>query len=276
MSAVPRTLRRWDGKAVVGLVLLAALTVLAVFVPAVTPDPNAPEYAAELAAPSLAHPLGTDHAGRDLLARLAAGARTSLGAAAVVWLVAVTVGLVAGALCALGGKVVSAVVARAVDLALALPQTLVALALVGALGPGLVNLVLAMSATAWAGPARLAHAYVRGARDRPDVVAAAMAGVGPVRVVLAHVLPGAGVRVVVVATLGLGNVVISLAGLSFLGLGVQPPTAEWGGMLAEGRSALLAAPWLVLAPSVALFVTVTCVSLLADALRARVDDGGGP
>jgi ABC-type dipeptide/oligopeptide/nickel transport system permease subunit len=128
-----------------------------------------------------------------------------------------------------------------------------------------------MSATAWAPTARLATAYVRGGHLRPDVIAARMAGARTWLALARHVLPGACARVVVVATLGLSQVILSLAGLSFLGLGVSPPTAEWGQMVSHGRSDLLTAPWVVLAPAAAIMVAVAAAALLGDALRSGVD-----
>ncbi|MEV0645853.1 ABC transporter permease [Phytomonospora sp. NPDC050363] len=263
---IPRSLH-------IGAWLLVALAVLAVAAPLALPDPDRVDYTAELTAPGAAHPLGTDQLGRDLAARLAAGARTTLGSVGAVWLVSVAVGLFAGTLGALAGRLGEQVVARVVDLALALPQTVVALAIAGALGPGLWQLVLAMSATAWAPTARLAHTYVHAARERPDVIAARMAGIGPVRAMCAHVLPGAAARVVVVATLGVGQLILSLAALSFLGLGAAPPTAEWGRMLADSRHDVIAAPWLIIVPTTAIFLAVTAVSLVADGARERVDPG---
>ncbi|GIG70596.1 peptide ABC transporter permease [Phytomonospora endophytica] len=246
---------------------------IAVAAPLLLPDPDRVDYTAKLAPPGATHLLGTDRLGRDLAARLAAGARTTLGSVGAVWLVSVAIGLLAGTLSALAGRLAHETVARVVDVALALPQTVVALAVAGAIGPGMWQLVFAMSATAWAPTARLAHTYVHAARERPDVLAARMAGIGTVRAMAAHVLPGASARVVVVATLGVGQLILSLAALSFLGLGAQPPTAEWGRMLADSRHDVIAAPWLIIAPTTAVFLAVTAVSLLADGAREHIDPG---
>lgn len=258
----------WTGGA-----LLTALVVLGLAGRWLLPDPDLPDYAAKLLGPGQGHLLGTDQAGRDLLARVAAGTWTTFGAALLVSLVSMLVGTVVGAASALEGSrwgdAVAALASRAADVALALPHLVVALAVVGALGPGFWNLVLAMSATGWAPVARLTGAYVAGAADRPDVLAARMAGVPGWRAFRDHVLPGALTRVLVVAALGLGQVVLGMAGLSFLGLGAQPPTAEWGQMLAESRHDLLGAPWLLAGPGVALLAAVAGVSLLADGVRSR-------
>jgi ABC-type dipeptide/oligopeptide/nickel transport system permease subunit len=263
--------RRLGRSGVLGAALLGLLVALAVVGPLLAADPYLTDYPGKLAAPSPAHPLGTDSAGRDVAARLATGARVTLASAGAVWTVAVAAGIGLGALGGFAGAPVQALIARAVDLALALPQVLVALALAGALGPGLRNLIVAMSATAWAPTARLATAYVRGGQLRPDVTAARMAGASSWVALARHVLPGACARVVVVATLGLSQVILSLAGLSFLGLGVSPPTAEWGQMVSQGRSDLLTAPWVVLAPAAAIVVAVAATSLAGDALRSWVD-----
>lgn len=256
---------------IIGAALLSVLAVLAIAGPWLTPDPDVTDFAGKLAPPSLRHPLGTDAAGRDVAARLATGARVTLGSAAAVWSAAVAAGIALGVISAFGGSFAGAVVSRAVDLALAIPQVLVALALAGALGPGLANLVLAMSATAWAPTARLACAHVRGSDTRPDVLAARTAGVSRWAALARHVLPGATVRVIVVATLGLGQVILTLSALSFLGLGVSPPTAEWGQMIAESRNDLLTAPWALGAPATAIMLAVSATALLGDELRAHVD-----
>ncbi|GAA0634703.1 ABC transporter permease [Sporichthya brevicatena] len=257
----------------VGLVLAGLLALLALLGPFLTSDPDAPDYRNQLAGPSWEHWLGTDRAGRDLLARTVAGAQTSLGAALLVTVIATAIGLVVGILAATGGRAVDAVLTRVTDVLLGLPGTVLTLAIVGVLGPGFLNLVLAMSVTGWAGLAKLARAYAGGARARPDVLAARMAGATPTRIALGHVLPGTAALVAVAATLRIGHTVMELAALSFLGLGAQPPTAEWGNMLAESRETLAAAQWQVLGPGVGLVLTVLAATLIADALRDAVDPG---
>lgn len=251
----------------VGSAFGLALVLAAVLGPFFLPDPDMPDYADQLAPPSAAHWLGTDQSGRDLLARTLAGARTSLGAAALVMALAAVIGLVVGTLAGAIGGVVDTVLTRLTDVLLGLPSLVLTLAVVGVLGPGYANLVLAMAVTSWAGIARLARAVARGARSRPDVLAARMAGVGPVRAVLRHVVPGVAVQVAVAATLGLGEAVLALGGLSFLGLGAQPPTAEWGTMLAAGRDTFAYAPWQLIGPGLGLVLAVAAATLVGDALR---------
>lgn len=251
----------------VGLALGLVLVLAAAVGPLFLPDPDVPDYTDQLAPPGAGHWLGTDTAGRDLLARTLAGARTSLGAAALVTALAAVIGLVVGTLAGALGGVVDTVLTRLTDILLGLPSLVLTLAVVGVLGPGYGNLVLAMAVTSWAGIARLARAVARGALSRPDVLAARMAGVGPVRAVLRHVLPGVAVQVAVAATLGLGEAVLTLGGLSFLGLGAQPPTAEWGTMLAAGRDTFAYAPWQLVGPGLGLVLAVAAATLVSDALR---------
>ncbi|GAA4035207.1 nickel ABC transporter permease subunit NikC [Allokutzneria multivorans] len=252
-----------------GIVLAALLGVLAFVVPFLTPDPNGTEYGAKLAAPSWAHLLGTDQAGRDVLARIAAGTWVSLGTALLVAVITFAVGLAVGMLAALAGGVVDTVISRVIDVTLAVPQLVLALAIVGVLGPGHANLVLAMSVAGWAHLARFARAFASQQTERPFVIASRMSGVGRWRSAARHVMPATATGVLAVATLHIGEIVLSLAGLSFLGLGVSPPTAEWGQMVAEARGYVDRAPWLVLAPAVAVLVSVAAASLLGDALQDR-------
>ncbi|GAA1850085.1 ABC transporter permease [Pseudonocardia ailaonensis] len=260
----------------VALGMIALLALAAVVGPWFLPDPDLPDYGDQLAAPSVEHWLGTDQSGRDLLARTLAGARSSLGAAVLVTALAAMVGLVVGTLAGALGGIVDTVLTRLTDIMLGLPSLVLTLAVVGVLGPGYLNLVLAMAATGWAGTARLARAISRGAGTRPDVVAARMAGVGPVRVVLGHVVPGVAAQVAVAATLALGEAVLTLGGLSFLGLGAQPPTAEWGTMLATGRETFAYAPWQLIGPGLGLVLSVAAATLLGDALRDVTDPGRRP
>lgn len=254
-----------------GAVLCALLAVLALVGPLVTGNPDLTDYAHQLAAPGGAHWLGTDGAGRDEFARTVAGARTSLGAALLVFSLCTAIGITVGVATGLIGGVLDAALSRVIDLLLGLPSLVLALAVVGALGPGLSHLVLAMVVTGWAGLAKLARAYTRGARTRPDVTAARMAGIGTVRIAAGHVLPGVLAQALIAATLMLGETVLGLAGLSFLGLGVQPPTAEWGSMLNDARLDLTVAPWLLIGPGTGIILAVTGATLLSDALRDATD-----
>jgi ABC-type dipeptide/oligopeptide/nickel transport system permease subunit len=255
----------------VGAGLAVLMVVVALVGPWLTGDPNTPDYLHQLLAPSHAHWLGTDGAGRDVFARSVAGARTSLGAALLVFAISTGVGIVVGVVAGLAGGVVDLVLNRIIDLLLGLPSLVLALAVVGALGPGFGHLVLAMAVTGWAGLAKLSRSYTLGARTRPDIIAAEMAGIRAHRIAAGHVLPGVLAQALIAATLLLGDTILGLAGLSFVGLGAQPPTAEWGAMLNDSRTDLTVAPWLLIGPGVGIVLAVAAASLISDALRDCAD-----
>lgn len=267
---VRRVLRTPSGA--VGGAIAAAVLLVAVLGPVVHGvDPDLPDFSATLRPPSGDHPLGTDTFGRDQLARLMIGARQSLAASLGIVAAVFTIGLLVGLVAGLVGGVVDAVLSRLIDITLAIPSLIFALAVVGALGPGFRNLVIALIVANWASFARLARALAMTARHRPDLVAARLAGVGWWRRSVGHVVPGASTQLLAVATLEVGSMIVSLAGLSFLGLGAQPPAAEWGTMLSESRGVFTVAPWLLFGPLVAVFLVVTASVLLGDALRDVID-----
>jgi ABC-type dipeptide/oligopeptide/nickel transport system permease subunit len=269
-----RTLsRHWGFR--VGALLAVMLTALAVLGPFFAHGPNVTDYADQLAPPSSLHWLGTDGDGRDEFARTVAGARTTLGAAMLVFALTTVIGIAVGTATGFLGGIFDTCVSRLIDLLLGLPSLVLALAVVGALGPGFSHLILAMTITGWAGLAKLARTYTVGARGRPDVTAARMAGVRTSRILAGHVLPGAGVAALIAATLGLGDTILGLAGLSFLGLGVQPPVSEWGSMLNDSQLYLTVAPWLVIGPGLGIIGAVTAATLISDALRDCTDPGRG-
>jgi ABC-type dipeptide/oligopeptide/nickel transport system permease subunit len=255
----------------VGLAIAFALILMAVVGPLFTADPNQTDYTAKLEGPTSAHLLGTDQAGRDQLARVVSGARTTLGAAGAIFVLISVIALLVGTVAGLAGGWVDNILSRLIDVLLGLPALVVALAIVGALGPSYENLILAMTVVGWAYLARLARSHVLGANDRPDVVAARMAGVGPVRCALGHVLPGVTVQVMIAATMELSAIILGLSSLSFLGLGVQPPTAEWGQMLAESRFAITEMPLIAIGPGVCIVLSVAAAVLVSEALRDVVD-----
>jgi ABC-type dipeptide/oligopeptide/nickel transport system permease subunit len=264
-------LRHWGFR--VGGTLAIMLVVLAVIGPLLAHGPNVTDYTNQLAAPGAGHWLGTDGAGRAEFARTVAGARTTLGAAMLVFALTTVIGITAGTAAGFLGGIFDASVSRLIDLLLGLPSLVLALAVVGALGPGFSHLILAMTSTGWAGLAKLSRSYTIGARQRPDVTAARMAGIRTSRILTDHVLPGAAVQALIAATLGLGDTILGLAGLSFLGLGVQPPTAEWGSMLNDSQLYDTVAPWLVAGPGLGIIAAVTAATLISDSLRDATDPG---
>jgi peptide/nickel transport system permease protein len=234
-------------------------------------DPATQELARRLEAPSLSHPLGLDELGRDILARLLQGARISLMVGLAVVSVSSTAGMLFGSIAGYFGGRVDDVISRVIDVLMAFPGILLAIALVAVLGPSLVNVVLALSVIGWVGYARLVRGQALRAREFEFVQAARASGAGAGRIVLRHILPTAIPAVVVQATLGMAGAIIAEAALSFLGLGVQPPTPSWGTMLDAGRAHIFDAPHLTIFPGLAIATLVLGFNFLGDGLRDRVD-----
>jgi len=252
------------------IVLLAALA--AILGPMLTPfDPAAQDLALRLAGPSLAHPFGLDELGRDILARVLAGARISFLVGLTVVSVSASVGTLLGALAGYCGGAIDEVISRIVDVLLAFPGLLLAIALVAVLGPSLGNVLFALTISGWVGYARLVRGQVLRAREFEYVLAARAAGAKTPRILWAHVMPTALPAVVVQATLGMAGAIIGEAALSFLGLGVQPPTPSWGTMLNGGRAHLLDAPHLTIFPGLAIALLVLGLNFLGDGLRDATD-----
>ena len=256
----------------VGLVIVLAAVLAALVGPALSPyAPAAQELARRLEPPTLSHPFGLDELGRDILARLLAGARISLLVGLAVVSVSSVVGMLVGSVAGYFGGRVDDVISRVVDVLMAFPGILLAIALVAVLGPSLTNVVLALSVIGWVGYARLVRGQALRARELDFVQAARALGAGSPRVILRHVLPTAFPAVVVQATLGMAGAIIAEASLSFLGLGVQPPTPSWGTMLDAGRAHLFDAPHLTIFPGLAIALLVLGFNFLGDGLRDRVD-----
>jgi peptide/nickel transport system permease protein len=252
------------------IVLLAALA--AVAGPWIAPfDPAAQELSLRLEGPSAAHPFGLDELGRDILARVLAGARISFLVGLTVVSISAVAGTALGAVAGYFGGIVDDVVSRVVDMLLAFPGLLLAIALVAVLGPSLANVLFALTIIGWVGYARLVRGQVLRAREFEYVQAARALGASTPRVLWRHVIPSAIPAVVVQATLGMAGTIISEAALSFLGLGVQPPTPSWGTMLNGGRAHLLDAPHLTIFPGLAIAVLVLGFNFLGDGLRDLTD-----
>jgi peptide/nickel transport system permease protein len=256
----------------VGLAIILIAILAAVVGPSFSPyDPAAQELARRLEPPSLSHPFGLDELGRDILARLLSGARISLLVGLAVVSVSSTIGTLLGSVAGYFGGRVDDVISRLVDVLMAFPGILLAIALVAVLGPSLTNVVLALSVIGWVGYARLVRGQALRARELDFVQAARALGAGSARIVVRHILPTALPAVVVQATLGMAGAIIAEASLSFLGLGVQPPTPSWGTMLDAGRSHLFDSPHLTIFPGLAIALLVLGFNFLGDGLRDRVD-----
>jgi peptide/nickel transport system permease protein len=256
----------------VGAAIVVGAFLAAVIGPALTPfDPAAQDLALRLAAPGGAHPFGLDELGRDILARVLAGARISFLVGLTVVSVSASVGTLLGAVAGYFGGLVDDVISRVIDVLLAFPGLLLAIALVAVLGPSLGNVLFALTIIGWVGYARLVRGQVLRAREFEYVLAAKAVGARSPRILWRHVIPSALPAVVVQATLGMAGAIIGEAALSFLGLGVQPPTPSWGTMLNGGRAHLLDAPHLTVFPGLAIALLVLGFNFLGDGLRDYAD-----
>jgi peptide/nickel transport system permease protein len=254
-------------------IFIVSLTVLAALAgPFLTPyDARAQELARRLERPSVSHPLGLDELGRDILSRLIAGAQISLLVGVSVVGISSLVGMLLGSIAGYAGGRIDDAISRVMDVLMAFPGILLAIALVAVLGPSLGNVILALSVIGWVGYARLVRAQALRTRELEFVQAARALGASASRIVLKHVLPSAFPAVVVQGTLGMAGAIIAEAALSFLGLGVQPPTPSWGTMLDAGRSHLFDAPHLTLFPGLAIAMLVLGFNFLGDGLRDWID-----
>jgi len=249
-----------------------ALVAAAALAPWLAPaDPTGIDLAGRLAAPGGHHLLGQDSLGRDILSRIVYGSRVSLYVGVVTVAVSVLIGTGVGAVAGYRGGWVDEVTMRVVDVFLAFPGILLAIALTAVLGPSLRNVILALCVMGWVGYARIVRGQVLLARELAYVEAARAVGCSGLRVLARHILPNVFAPVLVEATFGMAGAIVAEAGLSFLGLGTQPPTPSWGAMLAEGRQFILQAPHLTLWPGTAILLTVLGINLLGDALRDRLD-----
>ena len=259
-------MRLWFPAGVLGLWGLLAVSV---WVLPLTPNLIHLEYI--LAPPGPGAWLGYDDLGRDIGERLLVGARTSFLVALWVVSLSALLGTVIGTVSAYSGGWWDRVIVQVIDIFLAFPGILLAIALAGLLGPGIDNVVIALAVVGWVGYARLSRAQVLSLKHREHVMAAESLGSGRVRIMIRHLLPLMAAPLIIEATFGVAAVVIAEAGLSFLGLGVQPPGASWGAMIRDGTRYMLVAPHLVLAPGAAICAVVLSVNLLGDRLRDRLD-----
>ena len=259
--------------ALVGSVIVVFLMMVAVFAPwLVLYDPAAQELSARLAGPSWDHPFGTDELGRDILSRVTMGTRASMRVGATVVFLSGLVGiLIGGAAGFIGGRFDTFVTVVVINSLLAFPGILLAIALVAFLGPGLGKLILALSVVGWVGYARLARGQVLKVKTLDFVEAAHALGATRLRVFLLHVLPNIIQPVLVQASIGMAGAILAEAALSFLGLGITPPTPSWGSMLNSARNHLFDAPHILIFPSLILMITVLSFNSLGDAIRDWLD-----
>jgi len=271
--APPRRPRiRTSPAALAALIYLGLLVLAVVLGPVLVPhDPLQMAPGQRLLPPSWQHPAGTDLFGRDVLARLLHGGRLTLGIGSLAVLIAALPGIALGLVAGYAGGWVDRMIGWMVNVMLSFPAVLLALTIVAALGTGTFNVVIAVGVAAIPTYTRLVRGQVLSARRQPYVRAAVIVGNRPLRIVLRHILPNVFGPIIVLATLDVGWAILNASALSFLGLGVQPPTAEWGLMLNEGRGFLRDAPWMTTAPGLAIATTVLAANLLGDALRDILD-----
>jgi peptide/nickel transport system permease protein len=258
--------------ALVGTVLVLAFIGVAALAPALAPhDPIAQDLSHRLEAPSPGHLFGTDDFGRDVFSRVIWGSRVSLRLGIVAVTIALTFGGLIGLLAGYYGGWFDLLGMRLMDLMLAFPSILLAIVVVAILGPSLTNAMIAVGVMAVPQYARIVRGSVLSVRQLEYVQAARALGAGDTRILAGAILPNVGGPIIVTASLGLATAVLEAAGLSFLGLGAQPPTPEWGSMLSQGRELVLIAPWVLTAPGVAVFLSVLGFNLVGDALRDLLD-----
>jgi peptide/nickel transport system permease protein len=264
---------RHNPLAAIGVVLVIVFVIFAVFAPHIAPqDPASIDLPARLSVPSHAHWFGTDELGRDILSRIIYGARISMFVGSCVVAASLGLGLVIGSIAGYyGGAIDRFVNVILMNAFLSFPGILLAIAFVAFRGPGIFNLVIALSLGGWVGYARLVRGQVLAAREREFVEAARALGAGDLRIIVRHILPNIIQPVIVQAAIGMAGAILAEATMSFLGLGVPPPTASWGTMLNDGRAHLFDAPHLVLFPALAVMLAVLSFNFIGDALRDYLD-----
>jgi peptide/nickel transport system permease protein len=258
--------------AVIGLIIIAALVLIAVFAPQIAPfDPILTNLSQRLQPFSAEHIFGTDELGRDIFSRVIWGSRLTLYVIGLVAIIAAPVGIVVGTVAGYFGGFIDTVLMRITDIFLAFPKLILALAFVAALGPGIENAIIAIAITSWPPYARIARGETITIRNSDFVRAIQLQGAGPIRIIIRHIMPLCLSSLIVRVTLDMAGIIITAAGLGFLGLGAQPPSPEWGAMTSSGRAYILDHWWLITMPGMAIFVVSLAFNLLGDGLREVLD-----
>lgn len=258
--------------AVIGGIIVLMLFTIAVLAPFIAPyNPDAINVKYVLESPSLAHPFGTDDLGRDILSRVIYGSRISLAVGFVAVGIATLIGIIFGALSGYYGGWTDTIVMRFVDIMLAIPTFFLILAVIAMLEPSIWNIMIVIGVTSWMGVARLVRAEFLSLKEREFVLAARALGASDFRIIFKHILPNAMSPVLISAVLGIAGAVLVESALSFLGIGVQPPTASWGNILTIGKDNIEIAWWISVFPGLAIFVTVLAYNLLGEGVRDSID-----
>lgn len=261
-----------DRAALCGAIVLCLMTVTAVLAPYIVPyDPMELNLTQRLLPPGPSHLMGTDLVGRDILSRIIYGTRISLMTAVVVVIMEVILGMLVGGGAGYLGAVFDDILMRLVDILLAFPQIILALVIIGFMGSSTMHLIIALISVGWPRYARLVRGAILSVKEETFVESAKAIGCSNLRIATRHILPNIISPVIVLATLNMGTIIISIAGLSFLGLGVQPPTPEWGIMLNEGKPFMESAPHLMIFPGLMIMVTVLAANFIGDGLRDVLD-----
>jgi len=258
--------------AMLALLLAFLILIIAIAAPVITPfDPNEVAIAERLQAPTFQHWLGTDHLGRDILSRLIYGARVSVGSVIAILACILSLGFLVGCFSGYVGGRVDAALMRCCDVFLTFPTFILAMFLIGILGTGLTNVIIAISLTHWAWYARLIRGFVLSLKNCDYILAARVAGGSRLKIVLSHIIAPVFAQLVILSTLDIGHMMLHVSGLSFLGLGVPPPTPEWGVKISDARQFLWTRPGMVIYPGLMIFLTVMSFNLLGDSLRDALD-----
>lgn len=258
--------------AMIGLFIIVAFVVLSLAAPLLAPyDPSIQDLGNRLSAPTAAHWFGTDELGRDILSRILYGGRVTLGMVIAVVILVAPIGLFIGCIAGYFGGIVDTALMRVTDVFLAFPRLILALAFVAALKPGVESAVLAIALTAWPPYARLARAETMTLRKRDFVAAAKLTGASPFRIILRHIMPLCVPSVIVRITLDMSSIIITAASLGFLGMGAQPPSPEWGAMIATAKRFIFEQWWVATIPGIAIFLVSLAFNFLGDGLRDVLD-----
>lgn len=253
-------------------ILAGILILIGLFAPWLTPyDPYEQNLGNALMPPGGEHLLGTDRYGRDMLSRVIMGARSSIFSAVLLVLIITIAGSIVGIICGYHGGKLDSILMRTSDVFLAFPGMVFAIAAAGAFRGGILSAVAALALITWPKYARIARSQVLSIKGRSYIEASKLAGSGVLKIIWKHIIPNIAGPVIVTAVLDIGTIMMEIAGLSFLGLGATPPTAEWGSMMSNGRSMLQTSPWVILAPGFAIFITVMVFNLLGDTVRDVLD-----
>ncbi len=252
--------------------VIALILAMALLAPWIAPHPpDTVDLAQKLLPPSGGHWLGTDHLGRDILSRLIWGARTSMGSVCIIITLVMVLSLVVGSVSGYAGGWVDSLLMRICEVFLTFPTFIFAMFLIGVLGTGIVNVILAIVLTHWAWYARIIRSLVLSLKSREHILAARVAGTGPAKIIFRHLIPPVLSQLVILATLDIGHMMLHVSGLSFLGLGVQPPTPEWGVMINDARQYIWTSPELIMYPGVMILLAVLAFNIPGDVLRDSLD-----